>query len=148
MKALSPALVVALAAASCASSPEVRFATAPDGSRVVSVLGSLQPEEVRAELLFASAEATLETGARYFRVLHAAQTAAASNHESGYADTGAYRGRREGTMTFATSRGPADGLDTYDALVIVISARPEVRSRLSDPARRNLEALKHPGGSS
>ncbi len=142
------AVAALLAGSSCSTSPEIAVAAGPNGTRVASARGAVPPHEIRNALLFASAEATLETGGRYFRVLGAAQRGSTPNVESpnsppppNVAGAGA-PSLREGDMVFATDPGPADGQDVRDAVVVVISSRSELRSRLSDPARRQLELFK------
>lgn len=133
------AAAAVLVGPACSTGTEVRVTAGPDGTRVASARGDFQPDEIRAELLFASAEATLEAGGRCFRVLGSTQVDGAPNNTS-------TRGLeplapRTGQMTFTADGGPADGRDVYDAVVVVLSSRPERRAKLSEPARRQLELL-------
>ncbi|HYN41456.1 MAG TPA: hypothetical protein VE129_06755 [Thermoanaerobaculia bacterium] len=123
------------------------MAANPDGTRVASARGAIPAHEIRNALLFASAEATLETGDRFFRVMGAAQHGSTPNVDSPNSPpppnvAGASVSLREGDMVFAPDPGPADGQDVRDAVVVVLSSQPELRLRLSEPARRQLELFK------
>ena len=138
------AVAALLAGSSCSTSPEIAVAAGPNGTRIASARGAVPPHEIRNALLFASAEATLESGERFFRVLGAVQRGSTPNVESPNSPpppnvAGAGASLREGDMVFATDPGPADGQDVRDAVVVVISSRSELRSRLSDSARRQIE---------
>jgi hypothetical protein len=141
------AVAAVLGGSACSNSPEIAIAAGPNGTRVASARGAIPPHEIRNALLFASAEATLETGGRFFRVMGAVQHGSTPNADSPYSPpppdvAGASSSLREGDLVFATDPGPADGQDVRDAVVVVISSRSELRSRLSDPARRQLELFK------
>lgn len=141
MKWLSGPLAVAavLAGPACSKNPQVQVVAGPNGTRVASARGDLKADELRAELLFASAEATLAAGGRFFRVLASVQVDRAPIGADGR-DLSSYP-PRTGQMTFAADEGPADERDVHDAVVVVLSSRPERRAKLSEPARRQLEVL-------
>ncbi len=141
------AMVAALAGSACSGNPEIAVAANPDGTRVASARGAAPEYEIRNALLFASAEATLETGERFFRVMGSVQHGNSPNVESPGSPrppnfAGASTSLREGDMLFVSDPGPADGQDVRDAVVVVISSRPKLRARLSEPARRQLELFK------
>ena len=138
------AAAAVLTGSACSNNPEIAVAVNPDGTRVASARGAAPEYEIRNALLFASAEATLETGERFFRVMGAVQHGSSPNVESPSSPrppsfAGASTSLREGDMLFATDPGPADGQDVRDAVVVVLSSTPKLRSRLSEPARRQLE---------
>jgi len=141
------AAAAVVAGSACTNSPEIAVAANPDGTRVASARGTVPAHELRNALLFASAEATLESGDHFFRVMGTAQHGSAPNVDSFKSPpapnvAGASASFREGGMLFVSDPGPADGQDVRDAVVVVLSSQPELRSRLSEPARRQLELFK------
>lgn len=136
-----------LALAGCSAAPSVQVAREAGDTSVARVRGHLGPDEARAQLLFSSAEATLESGGRYFRVVGGFQTVYGPDCQTNR-DYPCPTGLRDGTMVFEPSAGPQDGQGTWDALVVVLSSPPALRSRLSEKARRQLETFKQASGRS
>jgi len=141
------AVAAVLGGSACTNSPEIAVAAVRTANRVASARGAIPAHEIRNALLFASARGDAGDGGAFLS--RHGRRAAWQYPERRIPllspspnVAGASAPLREGDMVFATDPGPADGQDVRDAVVVVISSQPELRSRLSDPARRQLELFK------
>lgn len=128
--------LLALAVASCSSRAPVQIAASPTGGYCASIAGYISPGEVKPQLLFACAEATVASGYRYFRVT--------ASTESSYplpamnpADQTS--GNREGNLCFEVLREPGRSPSEYDSVEVIRQASPTLRDHLSPAARQKLD---------
>jgi hypothetical protein len=103
------------------------------------VQGYLSPTEVQTQLLFASAEAALASGARYFRVVALTASGSPNVPASGLQDQSG--GLREGHMCFDYIVASPDAPNVYDSIKVVQEAPDALRRHLSAAARQNLQRL-------
>ena len=148
MRGLTRAVFITglFASASCSTSPEVRLAVQPDGTRCATVRERLDASTIRPLLLFFSAQTTLELGGRHFRVTGFSGSGATLNaHESL-----AQRGSRpqepsisvpEASVCFQLIPASVDSPNIYDSRLVLLNADPTLRARLSPAAQRQLKAL-------
>ncbi|MFN7987906.1 MAG: hypothetical protein U0529_10565 [Thermoanaerobaculia bacterium] len=130
---------VVLAFPSCSSTPpKVRTSSQPDGSRCVAIRDRLQLSEAEPILLFYCAQATLEVGHRYFLITGRSTYGPQSNPRQSI--TAAML--PEFTTCFRSSIDSTAAPNTLDSRLVVIQADPALRSHLSAPARRHLEAIE------
>lgn len=127
--------LLALAVTSCASRAPVHIAASPTGGYCASIAGYVPPAELKPQLLFACAEATLASGYRYFRMTAFAESAYPAlpmnraDHTSG---------SRQGNLCFEVLPESGRSPSEYDSVQVIQQASPSLRDHLNPAARAKL----------
>ena len=131
-------LTLALCISSCASTPDVRVASQPDGTQCVTLRERLRPSEAEPTLLFHCAQSTLEAGGRYFHITGRSSSGPLSNSNQSFTTATV----PESSVCFQRLPDPAREAGSYDSRLVILQADPVLRGRLSTPARQALEAIE------
>ena len=124
---------LALALASCASTPPFQIASSPAGGYCARLDGHFPPDQVRPQLLLSSAEAVLASGYRYFRVTAYSESGQPAAPISPRANT-----TRHGRLCLDVLSGPGPSGDVYDSVQVVQEAPPALERGLNPTAGGRL----------